>query len=334
MNPPIPKKLAKELTLHGDTRIDHYYWMNQREDPEVIAHLQAENAYFEARMAHVKDFQETLFQEIKGRIKEDDSSVPYTKHGYVYQTRYEVGDQYPRYLRTPVNKEQEELLFDVNEMAKPYDYYDIGGMSVSDDNRYISYGEDTLSRRIYTIHIKDTLTGQNLADQIPNTTGGSVWSADGDYLFYSVKDDALRPYKIMRHRLGTAPQDDVVVYEEADETFRAYVYRSKSRKYIIIGSAQTVSTEYRILEATTPLGGTPPVPGPGARPGVRHRPHRRPLLRADQLRGEELPAHGDAGGQHQQRRTGGPSSPTARTSCWKGWRFSATTWSSANAKTG
>ncbi len=253
MNPPKPKKGAKELTLHGDTRIDHYYWMNQREDPEVIAHLEAENAYFASRMAHVKDFQEQLFQEIKGRIKEDDSSVPYTKHGYVYQTRYALGDQYPRYLRTPVGQEREELLFDVNEMASPYDYYDLGGMSVSDDNRYISYGEDTLSRRIYTIHIRDTLTGQNLVDQIPNTTGGSVWSADGDYLFYSVKDAALRPYKIMRHRIGTAPQDDVVVYEETDETFRAYVYRSKSRKYIIIGSAQTVSTEYRLLEAVTPL---------------------------------------------------------------------------------
>ncbi len=253
MNPPIPKKVAKELTLHGDTRIDQYYWMNKREDPEVIAHLESENAYFEFKMAHVKDFQEKLFQEIKGRIKEDDSSVPYTKHGYVYQTRYELGDQYPRYLRTQVGRDEEELIFDVNEMAKPYDYFDIGGMSVSDDNRYISYGEDTLSRRIYTVHIKDMLTGKNLADQIPNTTGGSVWSADGAYLFYSVKDEALRPYKIMRHRLGTAPQDDVVVFEETDETFRTYVYRSKSRKYIIIGSAQTVSTEYRILEATTPL---------------------------------------------------------------------------------
>ena len=145
-------------------------------------------------------------------------------------------------------------MFNVNEMAEPYDFYNIGGLSVSDDNRYVAYGEDTLSRRIYTVHIKDMLTGHNLPDQIPNTTGGSVWSADGQYLFYSVKDEALRPYKIMRHELGTAPQDDVVVYEECDETFRTYVYRSKSRKYIVIGSAQTVSTEYRLLEATDPLG--------------------------------------------------------------------------------
>ena len=254
MTPPTPKKAPKQFTLHGDTRTDDYYWMKEREDPEVIAHLEAENAYFDHKMAYLKDFQEQLFQEIKGRIKEDDSSVPYTNRGYLYRTAYETGDQYPRYYRKPVSSGEEQLMFNVNEMAEPYDFYDIGGMSVSDDNRYVSYGEDTLSRRIYTIHVKDMLTGQHLADQIPNTTGGSVWSADGQYIFYSVKDEALRPYKIMRHRLGTAPQDDVVVFEEKDETFRVYVYRSKSRKYIVIGSAQTVSTEYRLLEAITPRG--------------------------------------------------------------------------------
>jgi len=254
MNAPSPKKLPKTLSLHGDDRQDAYYWMKEREDPEVIAHLKAENAYFDAKMAHLTDFREELFEEIKGRIKQDDSSVPYTNRGYIYRTAYETGDQYPRYYRRPIDGGEEELMFNVNEMAEPYDFYNIGGLSVSDDNRYVSYGEDTLSRRIYTIHIKDLLTGHNLPDQIPNTTGGSVWSADGQYLFYSVKDEALRPYKIMRHELGTAPQDDVVVYEETDETFRAYVYRSKSRKYIIIGSAQTVSTEYRLLEATDPLG--------------------------------------------------------------------------------
>ncbi|WP_116124464.1 S9 family peptidase [Lewinella sp. IMCC34183] len=254
MTPPKPKKETRALSLHGDTRHDDYYWMNQREDPEVIAHLEAENAYFEDRMAHLKETQEALFREMRGRIKEDDSSVPYANRGYVYQTSYETGDQYPRYFRRPEAGGEEELMFDVNEMAEPYDYYHVGGMAVSDDNRYVTYGEDTISRRIYTIHIKDMLTGQNLPDQIPNTTGGSVWSADGKYVFYSVKDEALRPYKIMRHELGTAPQDDVTIYEETDETFRAYVYRSKSRKYIIIGSAQTVSTEYRVLPADDPLG--------------------------------------------------------------------------------
>lgn len=255
MTPPKPKKVPTSLNLHGDTRIDDYYWMKEREDPEVIAHLEAENAYFDVKMAHLKEFQETLYQEIKGKIKEDDSSVPYTKRGYVYRTAYETGDQYPRYFRRRVDEtEEEELMFNVNEMAVPYEFYHIGGLAVSDDNRYVSYGEDTLSRRIYTIHVKDMLTGQHLVDQIPNTTGGSVWSADGQHLFYSVKDEALRPYKIMRHRLGTPPQSDITVYEETDETFRTYVYRSKSRKYIVIGSAQTVSTEYWLLEAGDPLG--------------------------------------------------------------------------------
>jgi oligopeptidase B len=254
MTPPKAKKIARTLTAHAHDRIDDYYWLNQREDPEVIAHMEAENAYFEARTQEQSGLRDTLFAEIKGRIKEDDSSVPYTKDGYEYQTKYETGDQYPRYLRRKLDAEAAELMLNVNEMAAPHDFYQVGGLNVSDDNRYLAYGEDTISRRVYTIHIKDLLTGQNLPDQIPNTTGGSVWSADGQYLFYSVKDEALRPYKIMRHRLGTAPQDDAVVYEESDETFRAFVGRSKSKKYIVVGSAQTVSTEYHLLRADDPLG--------------------------------------------------------------------------------
>ncbi|WP_273444221.1 S9 family peptidase [Neolewinella agarilytica] len=254
MTPPLAKKVPHTLTAHGHDRIDNYYWMNQREDPEVISHLEAENAYFEAQTQEQSELRETLFQEIKGRIKEDDSSVPYIKNGYEYQTKYETGDQYPRYLRRKVEEEEAQLMLNVNEMAEPYDFYKVGGLNMSDDNRYLAYGEDTVSRRIFTIHVKDLLTGQNLPDQIPNTTGGSVWSACGQYLFYSVKDEALRPYKVMRHKLGTAPQDDAVVYEESDETFRAFVYRSKSKKYIIIGSAQTVSNEYHLLPADEPLG--------------------------------------------------------------------------------
>lgn len=253
-NLPIAKKKPHTLTAHGHDRTDDYYWLNKREDPEVIAYLEAENAYFEEQTKDQAELKETLFQEIKGRIKEDDSSVPYTKHGYVYQSKFEVGDQYPRYVRTKVGSKDEELMLEVNAMAEPHDFYNVSGLTISDNNRYLAYGEDTVSRRIYTIKIKDLLTGQHLPDQIPNTTGGSVWSADGQYLFYSVKDEALRPYKIMRHQLGTAPQDDVVIYEESDDTFRAFVYRSKSRKYIIVGSAQTVSYEYHLLRADDPLG--------------------------------------------------------------------------------
>jgi oligopeptidase B len=254
MLPPKAKKNPKTLTAHNHSRQDDYYWLNQREDPEVIKHLEAENAYFEARTQVQSGLREELFQEIKGRIKEDDSSVPYVKDGYEYQTKFETGDQYPRYLRRKLDEAEAKMLLNVNEMAESYDFYSVGGLNISDDNRYLAYGEDTVSRRIYTIYIKDLLTGQNLPDQIPNTTGGSVWSADGQYLFYSVKDDALRPYKIMRHRLGTAPQDDAVIYEESDETFRAFVGRTKSKKFIVVGSAQTISTEYHLLRADNPLG--------------------------------------------------------------------------------
>ena len=251
---PQAAKKPKTLTAHGHDRQDDYYWLNERENPEVIAYLEAENAYFEERTAGQQALREELFAEIKGRIKEDDSSVPYVMRGYEYQTKFETGDQYPRYLRRKLDAETAELLLNVNEMAAPHDYYHVGGLNISDDNRYLAYGEDTVSRRIYTVKVLDLLTGQHLPDQIPNTTGGSVWSADGQYLFYSVKDEALRPYKIMRHELGTAPQDDVVIYEETDDTFRAFVYRSKSRKYIILGSSQTVSDEYHLLRADDPTG--------------------------------------------------------------------------------
>ena len=254
MQQPSAEKRPHILTAHGHERTDNYYWLNQREDPKVISYLEAENAWFKERTKHYKEFENSLFEEIKGRIKQDDQSVPYTFRGYEYQTSYNTGDQYPTYTRRKLDANDVQTMLDVNELAEPHDYYHVGGLTVSDDNRYLAYGEDTISRRIYTIRIKDLATGHYLPDVIPNTTGGSTWSADGKYLFYSVKDEALRPYKIMRHELGTAPQDDVTVYEENDDTFRAFVYRSKSRKYIIIGSAQTVSNEYHLLRADEPTG--------------------------------------------------------------------------------
>ena len=250
---PRAKKVPKELTIHGDTRTDNYYWLNQREDPAVIAYLEAENAYFDTLTAHQQDFRESLFQEMKARIKEDDTSVPYVRRGYRYQTSFRTGQQYPIYSRTRLADDREETLFDVNVLAEPFDYYHLGGLSVSDDNRFVAYGVDTLSRRIYTIRVRDTETGHDLTDLIPNTTGSSTWSADGRYLFYSVKDETLRAYRIMRHEIGTSAEEDVLVFEEPDDTFSTYVYRSKSLKYIIIASQQTVSSEYRLIEAADPL---------------------------------------------------------------------------------
>ena len=252
---PAAAKIPKELSIHGDTRTDNYYWLNDRENPEVIAYLNAENSYQEAVMADTKDFQEKLFQEMKGRIKEDDESVPYKDNGYFYLTRYEEGKEYPIYSRKKDNLQApEEVMLNVNELAKGYSFFNVGGQSVSPSNELLAYGEDTLSRRIYTIRFKNLKTGELLPDEIPNTTGGAVWSNDNQYVFYSVKDETLRPVKIYRHKLGTPSTTDKLVYEEKDDTFSAFVYKTKSKKYVVIGAYQTLSQEYRVLNADNPTG--------------------------------------------------------------------------------
>lgn len=253
---PVANKVPKELSIHGDTRIDEYYWLNQREDPAVIDYLKSENEYLDQVTAHTKAFQEKLFQEMKGRIKEEDQSVPYKDNGYYYITRFEQGQEYPIHSRKKDNLEApEEIMLNVNELAKPYKFFNVGGLSVSPDNKILAYGEDTLSRRIYTIRFKNLETGKLLSDKIPGTTGGAVWANDNKTLFYTSKDaTTLRGYRIMKHKLGTPASKDVEIFAEKDETFNAFVYKTKSKKYLIIGSAATLSQEYRILEADKPDG--------------------------------------------------------------------------------
>ncbi len=252
-NAPKAEKRPKSLMKHGDTRIDHYYWLNQREDPKVIDYLNAENEYTNKVLAHTKDFQKSLFEEIKGRIKETDMSVPYQNNGYWYYTRYEEGKEYPIYCRKAKTLEnKEEILLNVNKMAKGYDFYQVAGLSISTDNRLLAFGVDTVSRRKYTIYVKDLKTGKILKDAIPNTTGGAVWANDNKTLFYTTKDKTLRASKIHRHQLGTPIKKDQVVYHEKDETFGCHVYKTKSKKFLIIGSYSTLSTESRILDANTP----------------------------------------------------------------------------------
>ena len=254
--PPKAKKIAKNLEFHGDVRVDNYYWMNNREDAEVIDYLNRENEYNQKMTAHTSDFQQRLFEEMKGRIKEDDESVPYKLNGYWYLTRFETGKDYPVYSRKKHELEApEELLFDVNEMAEGFEYYSLGGLNVSPDNKMVAFGVDTLSRRKYTIRIKDLQTGEIYPDKIENATGGSTWAADNKTLFYTKKDDqTLRSYRIYKHILGTDSAEDELVFEEEDETFNTYVYKSKSKEYIIIGSHSTLTTEYRILKANDPSG--------------------------------------------------------------------------------
>jgi len=249
--PPKAKKIAKTLALHGDLRIDNYFWMNNKEDPEVIAFLNRENQYNEEMTAHTKEFQQKLFEEMKGRIKEDDESVPYKLNEYWYLTRFETGKDYPIYSR---KKEwldaPEEILFNVNEMASGFDYYSLGGLNISPNNKMVAFGVDTLGRRKYTIQIKNLETGKIYPEKIEMTTGGSTWANDNKTLYYTKKDEqTLRSNQIYKHILGTNPVNDSLVYEEDDDTFNTYVYKSKSREYLIIGSHSTLTSEYRILKA-------------------------------------------------------------------------------------
>lgn len=253
MQAPKAKKIEKKLEKHGDVRIDNYYWLNDRENPEVIKYLEAENAYTKSAMRDTETFQQSLFEEMKSRIKEDDESVPHKYNGYWYITRYQKGGEYPIHARKKESLDApEEIMFNVNELAKGHNYYNLNGLNVSENNELAAFGEDTLSRRIYTIRIKNLKTGEFLTDRLENTTGGSVWAADNKTLFYTRKDETLRAYQIWKHTLGTPQNQDELMFEEKDETFSTFVYKSKSRKYIIIGCGSTVSNEYRFIPTDQP----------------------------------------------------------------------------------
>jgi len=254
MEAPVAIKIPVELTKHGHTRIDDYYWLRERENPEVIKYLEEENAYFDTMMSGTKQLQEKLYNEIVGRIKQTDMSVPYLQECYYYYTRFEEGKEYPIYCRKPGSLEaEEEVLLNVNDLAEGYSYYHVGGISVSPDNSMIAYGVDTVGRRNYTIYIKKLLTGELLPDAIPSTTGSATWANDNKTLFYSKKDETtLRPFQIYRHILGSEPSGDRLIYQENDETFYCAVFKTKSRKYIMIVSGSTLSTEYRFIDAGRP----------------------------------------------------------------------------------
>ena len=253
---PIAKKVPQELTIHNDVRIDNYYWLNDKNNPEVIDYLNAENAYTKQMTLHTQEFQKSLFEEMKGRIKEDDSSVPYKLNGYWYLTKYEAGRDYPIYVRKKKTLEaEEELLFDCNDMAKGLSYFNLGGISISPDNTLAAFSTDTVSRRQYTIQIKNLITGEIYSDKILNTTGSATWANDDKTLFYSMKDEVtLRSHKIFKHKLYSDSKTDIEVFHETDETFNTFVYKSKSKKYLIIGSSSTLSSEYRFLNADVPDG--------------------------------------------------------------------------------
>jgi len=256
---PVAEKKIKELTAHGDTRIDEYYWMNDyfkkgTDSTKVVDYLKAENAYLDTMMSGTKKFQEELFAEMKGRIKEKDESVPVLNNGYYYYSRTEEGKQYYKYCRKKGSLDApEEILLDADKMAEGAGYFSATGFSISPDNKLMAYGIDKLSRRQYTIYIKNLETGELLKDEIKGTGGNAVWAADNKTLFYTSNNPAtLLSEKIRKHKLGSDANTDVTVYEEKDPSNYIGVYKTKSRDYIVIYSSATLSSEYRIVKASEP----------------------------------------------------------------------------------
>jgi len=261
---PVAEKKVKELSAHGDVRTDNYYWMNDyfKKGPDstkVVEYLKAENAYLDTMLSGAKDLREKLFVELKARIKEKDESVPYKENGYWYYYRFEEGKQYRVFCRKKeALNAPEEIIHDANKAAEGKSYYAVSGLQVSDDNKLMAVGEDDVSRRLYTLRIKNLGTGEYLPGAIANTQGGSyAWAADNKTLFYIRKDTVtLLGFQVWRHTLGTEPSKDLLIYEEKDNRHYISVERSKSRKFIFINSALTnEQSETRFLDASNP-GGT------------------------------------------------------------------------------
>lgn len=255
IQPPLAEKITYQHKTFDDIRIDDYFWLKDRENPEVVDYLERENDYYQKIMSKSESLQTDLFEEMKSRIKEDDSSVPYFYNDYWYITRFEKGQQYPIYSRKKDSlTAPEEILFDCNKMAEGHDYFSLRGINVSHDNSKVAFGIDTESRRKYTLYVKDLITEELLDTKIINTTASSVWAADNHHLFYTYKNpETLRSESIFRHDILMPNKKDALVFHEEDETFYAYVSSSKSNEYIFITSSSTLTTEYQFLNANTPL---------------------------------------------------------------------------------
>ena len=250
------KKIPTRLEKHGHMRIDDYYWLRERENPEVIAYLNAENDAAEREMAQAWPSEDKLFNEIKARFKQTDMSVPYRRDGYFYYTRYEEGREYPIFARKRGSLDEgEEIMLDANILAQGHEFFAIGGWAVSAERDLFAYAVDTQGRRVYTTYFKNLTTGEMLSDVIPEVSENLTWANDNRTLFYAKQEPTtLRAHQIYRHVLGSDPAEDQLVFEETDETFAAYVFKTKSKKYLTIVSSHTLSQEYRYLEADNPTG--------------------------------------------------------------------------------
>lgn len=251
--PPQPEKIVTKLEKHGDTRIDEYFWLNQRENPKVLDYLKAENAYTEAQMSSIKSLEEKLYAEIKGRVK-DEEKFPETRDGdYYYSARYEAGAQYPIYFRRPIKGGGEEILLNVPEMAKGFTFYQSSGPRMSPNHKLLAFAVDTVGRRLFTLQFKDLETGKVLPQKIENVTGNMVWAADNETVFYSKQHpETLRSDTVYRYNLKTQKTEQV--YFEKDEIFNVYVHTSLTDKYIYIGSNSVLTNEVRFLRSDNPQG--------------------------------------------------------------------------------
>jgi oligopeptidase B len=250
--PPVARKVPHSTTLHGDTRTDDYFWLREKKDPEVVAYLEAENAYTAAVMKPTAALQETLYQEMLGRLKQTDLSVPYRKGGYLYYTRTEEGKQYPLHCRKKGGPDAaEEVTLDLNELARGEKFLSLGAYQVSDDGNLLAFSTDVTGFREYTLRVKDLRTGELLADRAAKVSS-VAWAADGRTLFYLTEDAAKRPHRLYRHPLGG--KDDELLHEEKDELYRIFLGRSRDKHYLFLGSSSSDTSEVRCLPADKPEG--------------------------------------------------------------------------------
>lgn len=254
IKPPIAKQIPYKLRFHGHTRIDHYYWLRERDNPEVLAYLEQENDYADAMTAHTKDLREKLYREIRSRLKEDDITIPYYDAPYYYYRRHVPDMEYPLYCRKKETLDApEEVFLDVNEVAKNSHFCQIGGYRISSNQKWLAYSVDFVGRRIYRIYFKNLRTGKILPQVISGSSGDLTWANDHQTIFYSKQHPTtLRTYQIFRYHLKT--QQEELIYEEKDESFSVYIYKSKSKNFFLMGCISTLATEYRYLNADDPYG--------------------------------------------------------------------------------
>lgn len=256
LRPPVAEAQPYTVESPNGNRIDEYYWLrdDERKDPQVIAYLEAENAYKDAMLAPIRQLKQQLNEEIVARIKQDDASVPYRKGGYWYYTRYETGQEYPIYARRKGSMDSpERILLNVNEMAKGKDFFQVDDVAVSPDARMLAWAEDEVGRRQYVIKVKNLETGEVLPTRIENAEDNIEWAADSRTFLYVEKDPVtLLGYKVRKHQLGTEPKSDPLVWEQTDESFYTSVAKTKDDKYLLIGTQSTVSSEYWYADAADP----------------------------------------------------------------------------------